>query len=58
MINAFSRILSYVHRVCYGAAIQVPLNSQDLLSNSPYCLPYNSYDVSLENLVFDQLIIP
>ena len=35
-----------------------PLNSQDLISNSPYCLPYSSYDVSLENLVLDQLLIP
>ena len=25
--------------------------SQDLISDSPYCLPYNCYDVSLENLV-------
>ena len=25
--------------------------------NSPYCLPYGSYDVSLENLVLDKLII-
>ena len=31
---------------------------QDLISNSPYCLPYGSCDVSLENLVLDQLIIP
>ena len=29
-----------------------------LNSNSPYCLPYNSYDANLENLVFDQLITP
>ena len=35
-----------------------PFNSQDFISNSPYCLPYNSYDVNLENLVLDQLIIP
>ena len=28
------------------------------LSRSPYCLPYNSYDVSLENLIQEQLIIP
>ena len=28
------------------------------LSNSPYYLPYNSYDVNLENLLLDQLIIP
>ena len=26
----------------------------DLISNSPYCLPYSSCDVSLENLVLDQ----
>ena len=35
-----------------------PFHSQDLISNSPYCLPYNSYDVSSENLVLDQPIIP
>ena len=33
-------------------------NSQDLFSNSPYCLLYNSSDVTSENLVLDQLIIP
>ena len=27
-----------------------PFHSQDLISNSPYCLPFSSYDVSLENL--------
>ena len=32
--------------------------SQDLLSNSPYCLPYNSFDLNSENLVLDQLIFP
>ena len=31
--------------------------SQDFISNSPYCLPYNSYDVSSENLVLDQSVI-
>ena len=25
---------------------------------SPYCQPYNSYNVSSENLVLDQVIIP
>ena len=35
-----------------------PFHSQDLICNSPYYLPYNSFDVSLENLVLDQLIIP
>ena len=38
--------------------IPYPFNSQDLISNSPYCLPYSSCDVNLENLVLDQLIIP
>ena len=32
--------------------------SQDLISDSPHCLPYNSYDVSSENFVLDQLKIP
>ena len=32
--------------------------SKDLISISPYCLSYNSYDGSLENLVLDQLKIP
>ena len=35
-----------------------PFNSQDLIHNSPYCQPYSFSDVSLENLVLDQLIIP
>ena len=35
-----------------------PFHSQDLICNSLYYLPYNSFDVSLENLVLDQLIIP
>ena len=40
--------------------IPSPFHSQDLISNSPYDLPYNSYDFRLENLVLDQLhvIIP
>ena len=36
----------------------LPFNYQDLIGNSPYCLPYSSCDVSSENLVLDQLIIP
>ena len=31
---------------------------QHLISNSSYCLSYNSFDVSSENLVLDQLISP
>ena len=32
--------------------------SQDSISNSPYCLPYNLCDVNLENLDLNQPIIP
>ena len=32
-------------------------HSQDLINNSPYYLPKNSYAFSSENLVLDQLII-
>ena len=28
-------------------------HSRSLISNSPYCFPYNSHDVSSENLVLD-----
>ena len=34
-----------------------PFHSQDLISNSPYCLPYNGYDGRSENLVLDHIII-
>ena len=33
-------------------------NSQDPINNSPYCQPYSSCDVILENLLLDQLRIP
>ena len=35
-----------------------PFHFQDLICNSPYCLPNNSYDVSSENVVLNHLIIP
>ena len=34
--------------------VQLP----DQICNSPYCQPYNSHNVSSENLVLDQFIIP
>ena len=34
-----------------------PFHFQDLISNSPYCLPNNSYDVSSENVVLNHLVI-
>lgn len=35
-----------------------PFHSQLFIINSPFCLPHSSYDVSLENLILDQLIVP
>ena len=40
------------------SALIKPFHPQKLISNSPYRLPFNSYDVSAEKLVLDQLIIP
>ena len=37
-----------------SSTLQLP----DQICNSLYCQPYNSYNVSSENLVLDQLIIP
>ena len=34
------------------------ISSQDLISNSPLCLPYNFCNVDFENLLLDQLIFP
>ena len=30
----------------------------DFISDAPYCLPYNSYDVGVKKFVLDWLIIP
>ena len=39
-----------LHGSWRGEQLIQPFNSQDFTSNSPYCLPYNSCDASLENL--------
>ena len=55
ILNVKSEKDSESHK-CKRLPLQ-PFNSRDLISNSPYCLPYNSCDVSFENLVLDQLLI-
>ena len=50
--------IQFTGKNCKNACFNRPFYSQDLNSNSPYCLLYNSCNVSLENLVLDQLIIP
>ena len=61
----FSTICSFnILRSLWDVFLQVwnqrfcqPIHSQDVISHSLYCLQYNFYTVSLENLVLDQLII-
>ena len=38
--------------------IILTLELTDQIFTSPYCQPYNSYNVSSENLVLDQVIVP
>ena len=45
-------------RVAINFILSEHLNSLDQICHFPYCQPYNSYNVSSENLVLDQLIIP
>ena len=47
--------LTYVQKI--GSEMYEPFNSQDLISNSPYCPPNDSHYVIVENLVTDQLAI-
>ena len=47
----------YNNETC-SVFLYLTLQLPDQICNSPYCQPYNSYKVSLENFVLDQLIIP
>ena len=49
---------NYLKRVKTWLTRIRPFHSQDLTSNSPYRLPFNSYYVRSQNLVLDQRIIP
>ena len=45
--------------ICHQLTLTITaISPPDLINNSAYCLPTNSYDVSSENLVLDRLIIP
>ena len=44
--------------IMLSAYFNLTLYLQDQMCNSIYCQLYNSYHVSSENLVLDQLIIP
>ena len=51
----FIHIFPYVPR---SSTRVLTLQLPDQICNSSYCQPYDSYNVSSENLVLDQLIIP
>ena len=54
MLHLFTVFLVCLITMC----LNPQSNSPDSISNSPYCLPYNLSNASLENLELDQLIIP
>ena len=54
IVNNTVSVLGFFSRFLFP----LPLSAQNLISNSPYCLLYNSYDASSENLVLDQLENP
>ena len=56
--SALMVICVFFGKMCIFPRRGLNLELPDLKSNSPHCLPYSSYDVGLENLVFDQLKIP
>ena len=53
-----SEFLYINSKVAIYKLVFLTLYSKDLTSNSLNCISYNSYCVSMENLVLDQLIIP
>ena len=58
MVSLMADLEKRGHKKDLGHGLNSPFHSQDLISNSPPCLTYNSRDASLENLVLDQLAIP
>ena len=57
----WSRLFIGLENKCFtplNTKMELTLQLPDQICNSPYCQTYNSYNVSSENLVLDQLIIP
>ena len=51
-------VIMHCYQLCVRFFWGLTLPLPDLPSNSPYCLLYNTSDVSSENLVLDHLSIP
>ena len=56
MCNIYFKMWLYILTLKYKTNLTLKLPDQ--ICNSPYCQPYSSYKVNIENLVLDQLIIP
>ena len=54
IVNNSVSVLGFFSRFLFP----LPFSVQNLIFNSPYCLLYDSYDASSENLVLDQLENP
>ena len=57
-VTIFTSVISMIFERSFSDLLWLTLYLPDQIFNSLYCQPYNSYSVSSENLVLDQLIIP
>ena len=57
-VTIFTSVISMIFERSFSDLLWLTLYLPDQICNSLYCQPYNSYSVSSENLVLDQLIIP
>ena len=58
LIQSFTCLQKTCDLSCDLIMLFQPFHSHNYISDSPYCLPYNSCSVSSENLILDQVIIP
>ena len=57
-VTIFTSVISMIFERSLSDLLWLTLYLPDQICNSLYRQPYNSYNVSSENLVLDQLIIP
>lgn len=60
MTIIFSNNMYFLHSVIVVFLVSkfFTISQPGIINDSPYCLPYNSSDVSPENLVMDPLLNP
>ena len=57
-VTIFTSVISMIFERSFSDLLWLSLELPDQICNSLYCQLYNSYSVSSENLVLDQLITP